>query len=142
MVLRSLFSNHSITSSMSCSFSGTSSPPRPVHLTSRLVFDLYLFMRVVKRSLRLRAGTANSSQLFEIIGYILRNDSSSPASRFTFRYTLARHSFHHMNVLFLIPRHDRPKEGENKRLIYKLFKTWRRKSIPRVKKSSVKWIKK
>ena len=31
------------------------------------------------------------------------------------------------------------KKGENKRLDYKLFKTWRRKAIPRVKKSSVKW---
>ena len=33
------------------------------------------------------------------------------------------------------------RKGENKSLVYKLFKTWPRKTIaiPRVKKSSVKW---
>ena len=33
-----------------------------------------------------------------------------PTSRFTFKYTFARHSSHHKNVLFLIPRNGRPKE--------------------------------
>ena len=62
-------------------------------------------------------------------------------SKFTFKYTLPRHFSHHMNVLFLIPRHDRLKlrKGKSKRLVYKLFKTWRLKAIARVKKSSVKW---
>ena len=31
------------------------------------------------------------------------------------------------------------KKGESKRLVYKLFQIWRRKAIPRVKTSSVKW---
>ena len=42
-----------------------------------------------------------------------------------------------MNALYLIPQHGRPKEGGNKRLVYKLFKAWPRKA--RVKKSIVKW---
>ena len=29
--------------------------------------------------------------------------------------------------------------GEGDRFVYSLFKTWRRKAIPRVKKSNVKW---
>ena len=31
------------------------------------------------------------------------------------------------------------RKGESKKLVYKLFKTWRRKVVPRVKKSSIKW---
>ena len=31
------------------------------------------------------------------------------------------------------------KEGGNRRLVYKLFKTWRQKAIPRVERSSEKW---
>ena len=31
------------------------------------------------------------------------------------------------------------KKGESKRLVYKLFKIWQRKAIPRVKTLSVKW---
>ena len=52
-------------SSKSCSFLESSSSPRPVPLTSRLVFDLNLFIKVVKWSLRLRAVVANSLQLFK-----------------------------------------------------------------------------
>ena len=98
-------------------------------LTSRLVFDLYLFMKVVKWSLRPRAVTANSLPF--------KLSAIFPTFRFTFIYTLACHSSHHKNVHFLIPRHDRPKEGG--KTVYKLFKTWRRKAIPREKKSNVKW---
>ena len=98
-------------------------------LTSRIVFELFLFMKVVKLFLRPRAVTANSSQLFNLLAIF-------PNSRFPFIY---RHSSHHKNVLFLIPRYDRPnRKGEN-RFVYSLFKTWRRKSIPRVKISNEKW---
>ena len=31
------------------------------------------------------------------------------------------------------------KKEENRKLVRKLFKTWRRKAIPRVKKSCIKW---
>ena len=72
-------------------------------LTFCLVFDLYLFMKVVKLSLRPLPFTANSSQLFKLSAIF-------PTSRFTFIYTFVRHSSHHKTVLFLIPRHDRPKE--------------------------------
>ena len=74
------------------------------------------FMTLVKWSLRLRVVPANSSEFFEVIGYILPYDSSFLTSTFTFKYTLARHACHQMNVLFLIPWHDRPKltKGEKK----------------------------
>ena len=75
-----------------------------------------LFVRVVKWSLRLLAVTANSSQSFEVIGYILPYGSSFPTSRSTFKYTLARHSSHHMNVLFHIQQYDRPKEGGKQKI--------------------------
>ena len=101
-------------------------------LTSRLVFDLYLFMKVVKWYIRPLSVTANSSQLFKLLFMF-------PTSRFTFIYILACHSSHHRNVLFLIPRHDRPKEGGVSRLVYKLFRTWRWMATPREKKSNVKW---
>ena len=50
----------------------------------------------------------------------------------------ARHSYHHKNVLFLIHVMIDPRTEKN-RFVYSLFKTWRRKAIPRVKKSNVKW---
>ena len=130
LVLRLLSSNLSIMPSRKCLFSESSSPPRPVPFTSALVFDLYLFMKLVKWPLlKIFRNLANTSQLFAINGYILPYGSFFPTSTFTFKYTLARQFPHHMNVLFFIPRHDRPKEGRNKRLVYKLFKTWRRKPI-------------
>ena len=77
---------------------------RLLPFTSRLVFYLYLSVKVVKWwSLCPHAVTSNSSQLFKLSVIF-------PTSRFTFIYTLARHSSRHKNVLFLIPRHDRPKE--------------------------------
>ena len=56
----------SIRSSRSCSFSESPSPPRPVPVTSGFVFGLYFFMMVVKWSLRLHVGTANSSKLSKL----------------------------------------------------------------------------
>ena len=47
-------------------FHKSSSPTRPVPLTFHLFFDLHLFMRVTKLSLRLRTVTANSSQLLKL----------------------------------------------------------------------------
>ena len=47
-----------------------------------------------------------------------------------------------MNVLYLIPRHDRPKISLQvyKRLVYKVVQyTATKDYIPRVKKSNVKW---
>ena len=76
---------------------------RLLPFTSRLVFYLYLSMKVVKWSLCPRAVTSNSSQFFKLSAVFT-------TSRFTFIYTLARHSSRHKNVLFLIPRLDRPKE--------------------------------
>ena len=38
-----------------------------------------------------------------------------PYSTFTFKYTFAR-SFSHMNVLYLIPQHGRPKEGGKQKI--------------------------
>ena len=53
----------------------------------------------------------------KVIGYILLNGSSFSTPRFTY-YTLARHLSHHKSVLFLISRHDTPKEGGNRKLVY------------------------
>ena len=75
----------------------------------------------------------------QVFGYILLCGSSFPTFIFNFDYTLARHHSHPLNVLFHIPRHDRSKEGGNKRLVYKLFKILRGKAKPRAKNSSVKW---
>ena len=80
-VLRSLSSNLSIRSSRTCSFSDSSSRSRPVPLTFCLVFDLFLFMSVVKLYLRPCIVTANSSQLFKLLAIF-------PISRFTFLDTL------------------------------------------------------
>ena len=79
-------------------------------------------------SLRPLVITAHSSQLFKFSTIFL-------TSRFTFIYTL---SSHHKNVLFFIPRHARPKEGGN-RFVCSLFKTWRQKAIPGIRKSNVIW---
>ena len=73
-----LSSNLSVASSRSCLFSERSSPPRPVPLISSLVFDQYLFTSLLKWSRRLRNVTVNSTQLFEINGYILPYGSFSP----------------------------------------------------------------
>ena len=73
-------------------------------------------MRVVKWCLRLCAVTANYSHLYEVTGYILQYGSSFSISRFTFKYTLARHSSHYMNVFFDIPQHERPKEEEKQKI--------------------------
>ena len=127
-------------SSRSCLFPVSSSPPRPVFLISSLVFDLYLLMRLVEWSLRLRTVTANSSQLIEIKGCILPYGSFFPTSKFTFKYTLARNFSHQMNVLYLIPRHDRPKEGGKQKISLQVFQNMATKDYTlRVKKSSVKW---
>ena len=40
----------------------------------------------------------------QVIDYIVTYGSSFTTSRLTFKYTLARHSSHHMSFLFLIPR--------------------------------------
>ena len=95
-------------------------------------FWLVPFMKVVKWSLRPCAVTGNSWQLFKLLAIF-------PASRFTFIYTLARHSPHHKNVLFLIPRHDRPIGRGGNRFVHSLFKTWWRKVTPREKKLNVRW---
>ena len=73
-------------------------------------------MRLVKWSPRLRAVPANSSQFLEVVSYIVPYGFSFLISTSTFKYTLARHSCHRMNALFLIPRNDRPKltKDENK----------------------------
>ena len=63
---------------------------------------IHLFMKVIKWSPLVV--TANSSQLFRLSAVF-------PTSRCTFIYTFARHFSNRKNVLFLIPRHDRPKEG-------------------------------
>ena len=52
----------------------------------------------------------------QVIDYILPYDSSFPISRFTFKDILARHSSHHKNVVFLIPRHDRPEQGGKQKI--------------------------
>ena len=69
-----------------------------------------------------------------------RYGSFFPTSTFTFKYTLARNFSHHMNVLYLIPRHDRPKEGGKQKISLQVVQNMATKDyIPRVKKSSVKW---
>ena len=45
-----------------------------------------------------------------------------------------------MNVLYLIPRHDRPKEGGKQKIRLQVVQNMATKDcIPRVKKSYVKW---
>ena len=64
----------------------------------------------------------------------------SLSSTFTFKYTLARNFSHHMNVFYLIPRHDRPKEGGKQKIRLQVVQNMATKDcIPRVKKSYVKW---
>ena len=99
-------------------------------LTFHLVFDLYLFMKVIKCFLRPHAVLANSLQLFMLLAIFF-------TSRFTFIYTLARHCFHRKNVFFVVPRHDRCKGNGENRFVSNLFKTWRRKDIPRVSSSEL-----
>ena len=89
-------------------------------------------MRLSKWSRRLCTVTANSSQLFEI-------NHMAPFSllslTFTFKYIVARNFSHHMNVLFLIPRHGRPKEGVKQTISLK----HREERLRTKSKSSVKW---
>ena len=60
----------------------------------------------------------------------------SPLSlTFIFKYTVARNFSHHMNVLFLIPRHGRPKEGVKQTISLK----HREERLRTKSKSSVKW---
>ena len=99
-------------------------------LTFHLVFDLYLFMKVIKCFLRPHAVLANSLQLFMLLAIFF-------TSRFTFIYILARQCFHRKNVFFVVPRHDRCKGNGENRFVQNLFKTWRRKDIPRVSSSEL-----
>ena len=97
-------------------------------------------IRLVKLSLRLGTVTAKSSQLFEINGYILPYGSFFLKSTFTFKHTLARNFSYHMNVLYLVPQHDRPKEGGKQKISLQVVENMATKVyLPRVKKSSVKW---
>ena len=119
----------SITSSRSCLFSKSSSPPRPIPLTSSLVFDLYLFMRLVKWSRRLRLVTANSSQLLAINGYILPYDSFS-----LLPHLLSNIPFPTILLIiwmFFSLFHGMidPRKRGSKRLVCKLLKTWGRKAV-------------
>ena len=123
-VFRSLSWNLSIRSSISCWFSDSSLRSRPVPLTCCLVFDLYLFMRAVKWSLRLYAFT-NSSQLFKWLAIY-------PTSRFPPLLAIPLIIQKCYDMIDL-------RKGEHRILLYKLFKTWRQKAIPRIKKSNVKW---
>ena len=116
LVLRLPSSNLFVMSSRSCLFSESSLLPRSILLTSSYVFDLYLFRRLVKWSRRLCTVTTNFSQLFAISGYILPCGSFSLTSTFTFKYTRASHFAHHINGLFVIQRHDRPKERRKQKI--------------------------
>ena len=107
----------SITSSRSYSFSDASSSPRPVALTSPLLFDLHLFMTVVKWSVPFFA-------VIQVIGYILLlvllflpQDllSNIPLLFILLIMWMSFSLFHEMTDL---------KKVKNKRLVYKLFKTW------------------
>ena len=115
----------SITSSRSCSFSDASSSPRPVALTSPLLFDLHLFMTVVKWSVPFFA-------VIQVIGYILLlvllflpQDllSNIPLLFILLIMWMSFSLFHEMTDL---------KKVKNKRLVYKLFKTWRQNAIASV----------
>ena len=129
------FSNLIIRSSRICSFSESSSHPRPMPVTSCLVFDLYFFLRLIKWSLTLHVKTANVSQLFKLsaifrqvvplfkLPYLLSNILLF-AIPFTIRMSFSL--FHNL------------KKGGNRKLVYMSFKTWRWKARPRLKKSSVK----
>ena len=68
--------------------------------------------------------TAISWQLFKLSAIF-------PTSRFTFIYTLVRHSYHHKNVIFLIHNMiDLRKGGGGGG---ELFKTWQRKAIKEIR---------
>ena len=84
---------------------------------------------------------ANSSQLFEINGYMLPYGSFFLLSlAFTFNYTVARDFSHRVNVLFLIPWHGRSKEGVKQTISLQVAWNVATKGyITWAKKSSVKW---
>ena len=115
----------SITSSRSYSFSDASSSPRPVALTSPILFDLHLFMTVVKWS-------APFFAVIQVIGYILLlvllflpQDllSNIPLLVILLIIWMSFSLFHDMTDLTKV---------KNKRLVYKLFKTWWRNAIASV----------
>ena len=93
-------------------------------------FYLYLFMKAVKWSLRPRAVTANSSQLFKLSAIFLTSNLLSYIPLLVIPLVI-RMSFS------LFPNMIELRRG--KRFVYSLFRTWWWNVIPRAKKSNVKW---
>ena len=93
-VLRSLSSNLSVRSSRSC------------YLWLLVLLLTCTFHEVSKMVSKASRRYCKFFAIVCVISYIPHFQIS-----FHIQYTFARHSSHRKNVLFLIPRHDRPKEG-------------------------------